>query len=646
MANTQFSLFRLLLSVMAVVTAVPVLAGTLDLLLPKPVKAELREGTVTAELCAKVETVRGVVAGAPDAVSSEAYVLEVSASGVRITASDKGGERHARTTLGQLLKLGGGTVPCCRIVDWPAFRWRGFMNDCGRNYLEMEGVKAILDVMALYKMNLFHWHLTDYHGWRLESKKYPCLQRPEAFLRQKGKYYTQEEFKEIVAYAAERGITVMPELDVPGHTLSFRRGMDIGTMREPGTQHVITDIFKELCSLAPAEVMPFIHLGTDEVRVYPEYCDKSWVTLWAKAVNECGRKAVVWAPGMKIEPGCDVIDMAWYDNHVTNSANPYLYSDYTRTYNGSWTPFDVLSMAAFANMGKWKGEASRQMGALACCWHDDNVGEDTMQLFRDCMVFPTIVGMSDSFWCGRSEDRPDLFRRLPTPGTPQFAEAECLERRIAAQRDKTLADFAHPFQFVRQTRMRWRLSEEKTGRVIAKDIAQGMVWVCYSGTKDAAYLKKGNQTVVLETWIKSPEDRTVGAWIDCACLGGAYSRLYTPQTPRRGEWNAYGATVSVNGVAVSPPEWKQPGMKSTTKDVREQDVPYSTDLLEKPLKDELVTLRPPTEISLKKGWNHVRIVLPKGGPRWGALFCPIAGTSEHPKEIEDLEYSSEPPATK
>ena len=187
MAKTRFNFTRLLFPATAVLFAVPVLAGTLDLLLPKPVKAELLEGTVPAELCTKVETVRGAVPGAPDAVAAEAYALDVSGSGVRITASDKRGERHARTTLAQLTKLGGGTVPCCRIVDWPAFRWRGFMNDCGRNYLEMEGVKAILDVMALYKMNLFHWHLTDYHGWRLESKKYPCLQRPESFLRQKGK---------------------------------------------------------------------------------------------------------------------------------------------------------------------------------------------------------------------------------------------------------------------------------------------------------------------------------------------------------------------------------------------------------------------------------------------------------------------------
>lgn len=620
----------------------------LDLLLPKPVKTECRTGMADSAACSKISVQKcAAVPGAPSAVAAEAYALEVSSDGVKIIASDPRGERYARATLTQLLKLGNGMVPCCRIVDWPAMRWRGFMNDCGRNYLAMEGVKAILDVMALYKMNLFHWHLTDYHGWRLESKKYPCLQRPEAFfVRQIGKFYTQEDFKEIVAYAAERGITVMPELDVPGHTLSFRRGFDIGTMREPGVDRIIDDLFRELCSLAPADVMPFVHLGTDEVRVDPEYCDVSWVTRWAKTVNGCGRKAVVWAPGMKIDPGCDVIDMAWYDEYVTNSVNPYLYADYRRTYQGSWTPFDVLSMAAFGDMTKWRGEAARFLGAVTCCWHDDNVGEDTMQLFRDCMIFPTIVAMSDNFWCGRKADRPEFRRRLPAPGTELFAEAEDLELRIAAQRNKTLADFGLPFPFVRQTQMRWRLSEAKSGRLIAKDIAQGTVWIGSQGAKEAAFAdNKAKEPVALETWIKSPRAQTVGAWIDCAGLVGAYSRLSVPRTMNHGEWSCCGAQVIVNGTAVLPPEWKQPGMKSRTKAIREQDIPYSTDLLEKPLVDELVTLRPPIPVRLEKGWNHVRIVLPARNTRRGATFCPVGGTSEHPREVEGLEYSSEPPTS-
>ena len=187
------------------------------------------------------------------------------------SAASRRGERWERVTLEQLLLLSGGArVPCWRIVDWPALKWRGYMNDCGRNFLELDGVKAIVDMMSRYKMNLFHWHLSDYHGWRLESKKYPQLQDRRAFTRQVGKYYTQREFREIVRYAAERGVTVMPELDVPGHTLAFRLGMGVDSMNHEVVRTALKEIFEELCSLAPADVMPFVHLGTDEVRVDPE----------------------------------------------------------------------------------------------------------------------------------------------------------------------------------------------------------------------------------------------------------------------------------------------------------------------------------------------------------------------------------------
>jgi hypothetical protein len=235
---------------------------------------------------------------------------------------------------------------------------------------------------------------------------------------------------------------------------------------------------------------------------------------------------------------------------------------------------------------------------------------------------------------------------LPAPGTAEFKFAEDLERRIAAQRDLTLADFPHPFAFVRQTQQRWRIREEKSSRVIASDIAQGTVWIGSIGSKEAAFAdNNAKETLVVETWIKSPKTQTLGAWIDCAGLVGAYSRLDVPHTPRRGEWNFCGAGVYVNGEKIEPPKWKQPGMKSTTKSICEQDIPYSTDLLEKPLADELVTLRPPTPITLKEGWNHVQIILPqRKSPRRGMTFSLIDGTSEHPREAEGLEYSSKPPA--
>ena len=614
----------------------------LELLMPMPQVVEHGIGTVPRAALENIVVSHGTVPGAPVAVAAESYSLEIRPDGISITSPDSRGERYARVTLSQIEKLSGGSVPACSIRDWPVLRWRGFMNDCGRNYLDISGIKAVLDVMAAYKLNLFHWHLTDYHGWRLESRKFPSLQDRKTFLRQVGRYYTQEEFREIVGYAADRGITVMPEFDVPGHTLALRKGLGVDSMADAGVEAAVSELIEELCSLAPAETMPFVHIGTDEVRTRAEQCDVSCVTTWAKVVNDSGRKAVVWAPGKSIAPSCAVVDMVWHDNYVTNSTNPFLYADSVRMYSHSWSPFDVLSHAAFVDPRHWTSESGRQLGAVMCTWHDDNVGEETSQLFRDCMVFPSLIGFADNYWSGRSRDRIDLLSVLPKPSDSLFKEAQELENRMAIHRDVFFGDFEFPFPFVRQTDMRWRITDMSTGQVLARDVPQGTVWMTNRRCADSSFSRARDGVVSLETWIYSPQSRNVGAWIDFACYFGPYSRL-GGRTPEKGEWNRAGAQVLVNGVEIPPPEWKQPGMESTTRAEREQDIPYSTDLLEKPLVDELPTLRPPTTITLKEGWNYVRIVLPKSH-LWGCTFCPIDGTSDHPREVAGLKFSSEPPA--
>lgn len=621
-------------------------AGVLDLLMPQPQVAEIRPGF--AELGTPVCVRTGAVPGAPSETADEAYVLDVSPTGVTVVAATSQGERYAHVTLEQLKDLSGGRLPCCRIVDWPRLRWRGFMNDCGKNFLEVEGIKAILDVMVAYKMNLFHWHLTDYQGWRLESKKYPQLQKPESFTRQIGRFYTQDEFRDIVAYAKERGITVMPELDVPGHTLAFRRAMGIDSMSAKGTDGVVADLFRELCSLADEKTMPFIHLGTDEARLDSERCSPEWPNLWARAVNRCGRKAVVWAPGIRLAKDIDSIEMAWHDAYVTNAVSPVI--DASRMYHASWDPFDVLSHVAFTRPCRWTETNAQQLGAVTCCWHDDNMGDDTMKRFRECMMIPSIVGFAENYWTGRNEDRPEFIKRLPSPGTPAFAFAEALERRMVAQRDKVIAKRwpSLPFPFVGQSRMRWSVRDGESGKLLATDVPQATVWAYNERAKGNALIPEPCGGVVFETWVKSPEDRTVGCWIDCVKVHGEYGRDGVARLPGRGEWSAEGAEVLVNGEAVAPPEWKQPGLSAKEKiDVLERDVPYMNDLLETPMVDEMFALRPPIPVRFRKGWNHVAVRLPKKAKRLrastGMTFCPIMGTSEHPREVEDFEYSATPP---
>ena len=617
-------------------------ADVFDLLTPQPQRVDRAQG-VCAAGAQEFRVVRGNVPGAPDAVLDQAYVLSVTPTGCLATAGGAQGERYARTTYAQLLRLAQGKpLPSAVITDWPALKWRGFMNDCGRNYLDLEGVRAIVDMMAAYKMNLFHWHLSDYHGWRLESKKYPQLNAPKAFRRQIGKFYTQDEFRSIVRYAAEHGVTVMPELDVPGHTLAFRAGMGITSMKAPGTDRVVSELFEELCSLADAETMPFVHIGTDEVRTTAEYCDESWPTQWARTVNKAGRAAVVWAPGKRLDPSVRAIDMAWYDNHVTNTSN--LAIDSARMYTTSWTPFEILNRALFIKPCRWDIDPARKLGAITCCWHDDNVGDDTMKLFRECMVFPSIVAMSDNYWRGRAADMPEYAARMPPAGSPEFAAAEAFEKRLLAQRDVVLDDFPHPFPFFAQTAMRWRLRDVKTGEILARDIAQGTVWVRHWQNKLAAFSLHAKNRIAGEMWVYSPADISCGAWIDLSGINGVYGRQDMPCTPKAGEWNQFEGRVEVNGVALPPPAWKQPGMKPTTPAECEQDIPYSSDLLEVPLVDEMPALREPYPIRLKKGWNSICISMgTKGRGRVGFSFALFDGPVVHPREVPGLRYRCDPP---
>jgi len=162
-------------------------------------------------------------------------------------------------------KSGKKFIAGCKISDWPAFAVRGFMQDVGRNYMSMEMLKEQIDVLAAYKFNVFHLHLTDNPGWRLESLKYPQLKEAASMSRWPGKYYSREEFLELVNYCNDRHITLIPELDVPGHCEAFRKALQIGSMSDPRVKTVLSDIIDELCNLVPVEKMPIIHLGTDEV---------------------------------------------------------------------------------------------------------------------------------------------------------------------------------------------------------------------------------------------------------------------------------------------------------------------------------------------------------------------------------------------
>ncbi|MCB2204570.1 beta-N-acetylhexosaminidase [bacterium] len=228
----------------------------------------------------------------------EGYVLRIAPNGARITASSAAGMFYAVQTMRQLLParfestagrdtVRGWDATCCLIVDAPRFAWRGLMLDCARHFLDVDFIKHTLDVMALLKLNRLHWHLSDDQGWRLEIKRYPALTsvgawRTEADGRRYGGYYTQQQVRDIVAYAAARNITVVPEIDMPGHMRAAIAAYPVlsctqerlevphtwGVFKDvlcPGRDETLTfmdDVLDEVMALFPSQ---WIHLGGDEV---------------------------------------------------------------------------------------------------------------------------------------------------------------------------------------------------------------------------------------------------------------------------------------------------------------------------------------------------------------------------------------------
>ena len=620
--------------------------SVLDELVPKPAHVTSNaDRTVPIGRLKNVKAVRGDVPGAPAATADEAYVLEIGEDGATITAPTDRGERWARVTLDQIVRLSEGRpVPLCRIDDWPRLKWRGFMLDSVRNYLPPKGVKDIIDIMARYKLNLFHWHLTENYAWRLESKRYPQLQSERAFYsRHKGKFYTQEEFREIVDYAYERGICMMPEFDFPGHSLAFRRAFGFESMSDPRVEEIAAGLFEELCSLAPKEKMPFVHMGTDEVfKREEEGATREALERMAKTITDCGRTMVSWVPGEEYACSGPHVNMLWKDA-VSPDTRPGPYFDAIGMYIEDFDPFELLSLATYHKAGRWHDAGEKNYGAIFCAWHDGFAGLPYENLLRNQQLFPSCVLLGDAYWRGRDEDLPKMRKRLPTGGDPLLAEAADVERRVVAQRDRALKDLKHPFHFLRQTDMRWRLSRPK-GIIVETDVAQATI-----SPERHGFDTKKDRVAIAETWIRSPKSQKVGAWIGFTNISRDHGLVRTAPLPDVGEWNRFGASIELNGEKIAPPKWKRPGLK------KGMPLPgWSTawvlhELEEEPFTDQEYYMREPAQITLREGWNHVKLTMPnpsargKTSHRWVGTFIPVRGETDHPHEVEGLEYSSCPP---
>jgi hexosaminidase len=197
----------------------------------------------------------------------EGYRLHVAASGIRIEASDPRGLFYGAETLLQLVS--GPSAPAVDISDAPRFRWRGFLVDVARHFYGKPTLFRIIDQMAAYKLNLLHLHLTDDPGWRIEIPGYPKLTQGEVGAGGSRAYFTADDIREIVAYAAQRHIIVVPEIEMPSHSgsagIAYPQLYNGGSALDPAspaTYAFIRAVFGEVARLFPE---PYIHFGGDEV---------------------------------------------------------------------------------------------------------------------------------------------------------------------------------------------------------------------------------------------------------------------------------------------------------------------------------------------------------------------------------------------
>ncbi|HXB95917.1 MAG TPA: family 20 glycosylhydrolase [Puia sp.] len=423
------------------------------------------------------------------------YTLESTGDGIRITGSTAAGTFYGIQTLIQLLPVspfestslgprvspghGGLSIPAVSVLDYPRFAWRGLHLDVGRHFFPVDFVKRYIDFIALHKMNYFHWHLTEDQGWRIEIKKYPRLTEIGAWRSgtiighhpgtgndstPHGGYYTQDQIREVVKYAADRFITVIPEIELPGHSSAalaaypwlgctggpYQVQQTWGVFKDvfcAGNDSVFTflqDVLDEVIRLFPSQ---YIHIGGDECpkdswKTCPK-CQQRIKTLglkneeelqsWfvqriEKYLNSKGRRIIGWDEILEggIAPNATImswrgekggIQAAQQHHNVIMTPGEYVYFDHSQTHNddsltiGGYLPLEkVYSYEPIPSELKGS-DTNYVLGAQANMWSEYMANTRKVEY----MLFPRLSALSEVLWSPRTtRNYADFQRRLAT----------------------------------------------------------------------------------------------------------------------------------------------------------------------------------------------------------------------------------------
>lgn len=597
-------LFALLAVTLAGCTAAP--SGA-DNVLPRPKQISLRRGTVPAPPL----RVR-YVADIPEAERNkeEAYRLRVTRRAVTVEAVTEHGVWNALRTLEQL-SCENGRLPRVRITDWPSFRIRGFMQDVGRRFISLDELKREIDNLSKFKINVFHWHLTENQAWRLEIKAFPQLTAAEGTLRQPGCFYTQAEARELDAFCRERHVTLIPEIDLPGHSAAFDRAMGFG-MQTPEGKAALKTIFDEVCGIFDG---PYVHIGTDEVR----FTDSTLVPEVVAQLRAHGKKVISWNPGWHYEPGEIDMTQLWSYRGRPQPGIPAI--DCRLHYINHFDTYGDLVGLYTSTICRCTEDSDDIAGSIVALWNDRNLADERQILLQN-NFYPSVIALAARAWQGGGYQYFDDFGTcLPLdPAHPATADFADFERRMCHHLAHTLSE-GTPFVYVKQADVLWNISEiydngGDLSRSFAPEEALAVKdpWALLAalpagqargngiyfrhvwgpGTV-AAYVKEPQPNSTVYAWrrVWSDRGRTAGLWFETQ----NYSRSERDPAPPQGAWDWRGSRIWLNGAELFPPRWEgDPG-----------EVNWET-----PFGNENCNGREAMQVPLKEGWNWVLVKLPVG----------------------------------
>lgn len=553
----------------------------------------------------------------PATWGDEQYELIVGPRAIEIRAKTEQGVIWARRTLEQL-RTADGRYPQVRIADWPEFPMRGFLWDDGRNFAGLEIIRHYIDLMSAYKLNLFHWHLTDHPAWRIESRCYPQLndgqyQRPG---RDTGCYYTYDEIRSLIAYARERGILVVPELDMPGHSTYFPATFGCAMDSDQG-RAILERCIEEFCREIPAELCPYIHIGSDEVHI----ADPKGFMAWAQqTVRSHGRETFVWDPGLPADSAS--IRQIWREGASEEAAvTPGVrYVDSSMGYLNYYDPL-LFPAKLFFHTPCYTGAHSRYaLGGILCMWNDVRVADKHRTEHHNGMMAGMMV-YAERFWNGgTTTDRP-TGTLLPADTTEAMQRFERFERRMEAHKAGRRADELRYWTPVHAPK--WEVTME-VDSVVHRFEAWGDILDLDALSRAHGIRPDRAVTCRIRRTILSPNDTL--RFFKAGFESPARSNRISDGIGEPDCW-PNGGRLIVNGAPIPPPRWEEPGayrFHFNTWARPEEEFPYTD--------EQLYWMRRPLPVRLQAGENVIELTVRRhfGGQRFHIAFI----ETEAPEPLE------------